>query len=107
MICPDVSAWVKQPDDFGGFWIAASDVWPFAAVAVHTRQRQVRQMSLAAVLPRQDMVHMEEAGILCRGHVTVLAAIVSASPYAAGQDIIHECACPRDLPGERGEPQNA
>jgi len=73
---------------------------------IHAK-RQVRQMSLAPVLPRQDMVHMEEAGILCRGHVTVLAAIVSASPYAAGQDIIHECACPRDLPGERGEPQNA
>jgi hypothetical protein len=24
--------------------------------------------------------------------------MVSANPHAAGQDIIHECACPRDLP---------
>jgi hypothetical protein len=34
--------------------------WPFAAVAVHIRQRQVRQMSLAAVLLRQDMVHRKK-----------------------------------------------
>jgi hypothetical protein len=50
---------------------------PFAAVAVHARQR--------------------------RGHVTVLATMVSASPYAGARWTNR--ARPKEQPGERGKPQ--
>jgi hypothetical protein len=80
MLCPGISARVKQPDDSPGFGIAPGNVWSFVAVAGKTSQRQIPRHRLPAMFASQNMINLKWKFVVFGRHPAVFTSSLSAPP---------------------------
>jgi hypothetical protein len=71
---PSVPTRIKQADDFSRPRIAAREIWPFVQIARIAGEREVREERASAMLPWNNVVHVERQFIRGLWNATVLAS---------------------------------
>src|SRR5688572_1279858 len=79
---PTILPRIEQSSQPSSFRIYPGDIRPFMEIAVVAGRRKVIGAIAAAVLARNDMVHVKRQGVRRLRNATVLARFVRATPYS-------------------------
>lgn len=80
MFLPHILPWVEQAYHLGRLRINAREIGTFVAVAAETGECEIRHLGWTAVLPRDDVIHLEPQFSEAFGKVAILTPEIRASP---------------------------
>lgn len=89
VIRPFVHPRMKKADKLAGLRIYARDVWTLVAIAMRTSQGQIGWLSLASVLPGDDVVDLKRQQECELRNAAILATFGRSFPDLPSQFPIH------------------